>query len=95
MEFYIYGLYDCKSGNFGDLCTLRCDEEFIDGMTKLFGDSSVPDYYLEDINGVCYGKVICRPGYYPEIKPFEVPKAVLYGRDFVAKRRVKEDNVDG
>lgn len=92
MEVTIYGLYDRKTGNFGDLCTLRCDQEFVDGLLRMFKDSDLPDYYLEDMVGFAYGKLISHAGDYPEIKPFDVPRVVFYGRSLINNRTLEVNN---
>lgn len=83
----VYGIYDTKTGNTGDVCTFDRDEEFIAGFTRSLSDSSFPDYFVSDLVGVCYGTLVTRDGYLPELKPFPDPLILWYGRDIVASRK--------
>ncbi len=98
MEMKLYGLYDSRTGNFGDICILRCDAEFVDGMTKRLIDSDLPDYYLSDIRGVCYGDIASRNCDTPIIIPYDEPIVLFYGRDICDLRKHnvdKEEKANG
>lgn len=99
MKKFLYGIFDVKTGNFGDICILDRDEEFRDGCIKLFSDNNVPDYIVRDLRAVRYGSISYDPDHlYPKIDPESVPRIILSGSDFFAMRsadalplKLKED----
>lgn len=87
MKKRIYGIYDQKTGNVGDICTLDCDEEFVDGFTSILSNRAIPDYLVRDLVGLCYGELVTSDGCLPVIDPQLEPTIIAYGRDVVYARK--------
>lgn len=94
MKKNIYGLIDSRSCNFGDICLLDRDEEFVDGVTTLLMDSAIPSYVVEDLVGVRYGSVSYDSDQlYPKFDISPIPSLIISGRDLVPLRmKVSSDD---
>lgn len=91
MTKYIYGIYDIRTHNFGDICILDRDEEFRDGCISLLRNPDIPDYIVNDLVCVRYGSVTFDSSQmFPKFDMDPMPTNILYGVD-VAKSRSKED----
>lgn len=87
MEKNIYGIIDVKTGNFGDICILDRDEEFLDGVLKLFLNTDVPKYIVEDLIAVRYGSISYNSKrVYPKFCILKIPTIILSGRDVLSLR---------
>ena len=80
MNKEIYGIYDAKTRNFGDICILDRDEEFRDGCIELFSNPSIPEYIIHDLVGVNYGYITfdsndCHPVFHIR----DTPRIVITG----------------
>lgn len=80
MNKEIYGIYDAKTRNFGDICILDRDEEFRDGCIELFSNPAIPEYIVKDLVGVSYGYITfdtndCHPVFHIN----ETPRIVITG----------------
>lgn len=92
MKKFIYGIYDMRSHNFGDICILDRDEEFRDGCISLLTDPDIPDYILMDLVCVRYGSVTFDSSQmYPKFDMDSTPTIIVYGVDVSNSRSVKED----
>lgn len=85
----IYGIYDSKTRNFGDICILDRDEEFRDGCIDLFSNPAIPDYMVFDLKGVNYGYITFdSEDPYPVFHIHDCPRIVISGSSpMVACRR--------
>ncbi len=76
----IYGLFDPKTHNFGDICLLDRDEEFRDGCVELLSNPAIPEYVVNDLVGVCYGYVIFdSDDMYPRFTWTDTPRVIIQG----------------
>lgn len=92
MKKNIYGIVDIKTGNFGDICLLDRDEEFLEGCRKLFLNPDVPKYIVEDLIAVRYGSISYNSKQlYPEFSIDQIPTVVLFGRDVIPLRKDDDD----
>ena len=92
MKKFVYGIYDMRTHNFGDICILDRDEEFRDGCISLLSNPDIPDYVVRDLVCVCYGSVSFDSSVmYPKFVMEDVPTIILYGVDVANSRIVKED----
>lgn len=92
MKKFVYGIYDIRTHNFGDICILDRDEEFRDGCISLLSNPDIPDYVVRDLVCVRYGTVCFDSGImYPKFEMDAIPTIILYGVDFVSTRSHKED----
>lgn len=92
MKKFVYGIYDMRTHNFGDICILDRDEEFRDGCIALLSNSDIPDYVVRDLVCVRYGSVSFDSSImYPKFEMDDFPTTILYGVDVVNSRFVKED----
>ena len=90
MKKYIYGLIDSRSGNFGDVCILDRDEEFRNGCVSLLMNPDIPDYVVQDLEGVRYGCIIYDSDMsYPKFDIETTPALIVAGRDLVPLRKQK------
>ena len=88
MKKNIYGLIDSRSCNFGDICLLDRDEEFLDGVTTLLMDPAIPNYVVEDLVGVRYGSVSYDSDQlYPKFDIAPIPSLIISGRDLIPLRK--------
>lgn len=95
----IYGIYDAKTRNFGDICILDRDEEFRDGCIDLFSNPDIPKYVINDLVGVNYGYITFDSGdAHPVFHIHESPRIIITGcTPMVGCRRhirEKEDSCD-
>ncbi len=92
MKKFVYGIYDMRTHNFGDICILDRDEEFRDGCISLLSDSDIPDYVVRDLVCVRYGSVSFDDTImYPKFEMDVAPTTILYGVDVLNSRIAKED----
>ncbi len=76
----IYGIYDAKTKNFGDICILDRDEEFRDGCIDLFSNPGIPAYMVSDLLGVNYGYITFdSDDIYPVFHIRDCPRIVISG----------------
>ena len=87
----IYGMYDCVSGNVGDVCILDKDEEFIRGAVAVLAHSDVPTYIANDMVCVCYGELEYNDGMTPVVHGYPVPVVLLRG-DSIEVRNARKEN---
>lgn len=88
MKKNIYGLIDSRSCNFGDICLLDRDAEFLEGVTTLLLNPSIPNYIIEDLVGVRYGSVsFDSDQLYPKFDIAPIPSIIIAGRDLVPARK--------
>lgn len=88
MKKNIYGLIDSRSCNFGDICLLDRDEEFLNGVTRLLMNPSIPNYIVEDLVGVRYGTVSYDSDQvYPKFDIAPIPSIIIAGHDLVPARK--------
>ena len=88
MKKNIYGLIDSRSCNFGDICLLDRDQEFLEGVTSLLMNPSIPNYIVEDLVGVCYGSVSYDSDQlYPKFDIAPIPSLIISGRDLISLRK--------
>ena len=93
MKKFIYGIFDIRTHNFGDICILDRDEEFRDGCISLFSNPDIPDYILNDLIGVRYGSVSFDDAtMYPKFDMDAIPVTIIYGHDVIPLR--KNEKVD-
>lgn len=80
MQKNIYGLYDPKTHNFGDICLLDRDEEFSAGCVELLSNPAIPGFVVNDLIGVCYGYVTFDSDVpYPCFTLLDTPRPILSG----------------
>lgn len=92
MKKFVYGIYDMRTHNFGDICILDRDEEFRDGCITLLSNPDIPDYVVRDLVCVCYGSVCFDSTImYPKFEIYDLPTIILYGVDVVNSRISKDD----
>ena len=92
MKKFIYGIFDIRTHNFGDICILDRDEEFRDGCIRLLSNPEIPDYVARDLVCVRYGTVSYDSSVmYPKFEMDVMPTTILYGVDVVNTRNHKED----
>ena len=89
MKKEIYGIYDTKTKNFGDICILDRDEEFRDGCIDLFSNPEIPEYIVQDLVGVNYGYLTFDSDeLYPVFHIHDRPRTVFSGSSpMVGSRR--------
>lgn len=76
----IYGLFDPKTHNFGDICLLDRDEEFRNGCVDLLSNPAIPEYVVNDLVGVCYGYVTFdSDDMYPRFTWSDTPRVIVQG----------------
>ena len=91
MKKFVYGIYDMRTHNFGDICILDRDEEFRDGCLALLSNHDIPDYIAQDLICVRYGSVSYDDTtLYPKFEMDAIPITILYGLEVVNSRN-KED----
>ena len=94
MKRRIYGIYDMKTGNAGDICCFDRDEEFVNGFNELLKNPAIPEYIVSDTVALCYGEIVDRDGSFPEIKTFPEPVIIAHGWSVLPDRQkpVKEND---
>lgn len=94
MQKNIYGIFDLKTHNFGDICLLDRDEEFRDGCISLLSNPDIPDYIVRDLICVRYGSVSYDSTImYPKFVLDDIPTTILYGVDVVNSRLNSNEEV--
>ena len=92
MKKFVYGIYDMRTHNFGDICILDRDEEFRDGCLALLSNPDIPDYVAMDLVCVRYGSVsFDSSALFPKFEFDDIPTTILYGLEVVNSRATKED----
>lgn len=94
MKKRIYGIYDMKTGNAGDICTMERDEDFTHGFNELLKNPAIPEYIVVDMVALCYGEIIDRDGRFPEVKVYSEPVIVANGFNVLVDRKNAVKEVD-
>lgn len=94
MKKSVYGIYDMRTHNFGDICILDRDEEFRDGCIALLSNPDIPDYVVRDLACVRYGSVSYDDTImYPKFEMDALPTTILFGADVSNIRNHIEEDV--
>ena len=94
MKKRIYGIYDMKTGNSGDICSMERDEDFTHGFNELLKNPAIPEYIVSDMVALCYGEIIDRDGNFPEVKVFPEPVIVAHGWSVLPDRKKSVSEVE-